>query len=214
MSPAWRISRGAIACLALFAITSLLVSSGVTQQADVAMLQWVGVWRTPWLTGAMQALSEIGNWQWEVPFALLVSLLLWWRGRRRSAWRFFALGVFGEALYAVAKLLFHRPRPTVLSHLGQAGWYSYPSGHAMLAVIIWGAGLMLLAQLAGSRAIQRSLIVLGVVLPVAIAKSRVYLGVHYTTDVIGGVLLGMAWVLFWWDAVCDVLPAKEIPKTQ
>jgi undecaprenyl-diphosphatase len=204
----------AVICLALFAVVSLLVSTGTTQHADVAVLQWVGRWRTPWLTSAEQTLSRFGNWQWEVPFALSVSLLLWWRGRRTSAWRFFALGVFGEALYAIAKLLFHRPRPTVLSHLGQAGWYSYPSGHAMLAVIIWGTGLVLLAQLVGSRAIRRSFVVLAVLLPIAIAKARVYLGVHYLTDVTGGVLLGLVWVLFWWDAVCDVTPTTEPPATQ
>jgi membrane-associated phospholipid phosphatase len=198
-----RLSRGTIVCLALFAIVSLLVSTGVTHDADVATLQWIGTVRSPTLIRVMQLLSTIGNWQWEVPFALLVSLLLWRHGRRRSAWRYFAFCVAGDALYGVAKLLFHRPRPTVISHLSDAGWYSYPSGHAMLAVIIWGAGLVLLAQLVTARAMQRSLTGLGVLLPIAIAKSRVYLGVHYPTDVLGGMLLGLAWVLGWWRVVCD-----------
>lgn len=209
-----RTTRGALGCLVLFAIISALVSSGLTQQADIAALEWAGTWRTPGLTSVMQSLSTLGNWQWEVPFALLVSLSLWQGGRRTSAWRFFALGVFGEALYAIAKLAFHRPRPTVLQHLGQAGWYSYPSGHAMLAVIIWGTGLALLAERAGSGMIRRALVGVALLLPAAIATSRVYLGVHYTTDVIGGVLLGLAWVLGWWDAVRGVLPVKELSDPQ
>jgi len=203
----------AILCLVCFASVSVLVSSGITHDRDVAVLQWFGSWRSPGLTSAMQFISNLGAWHVEVPLILVVAALLWYRGRGTSAWRYVAFCVGGEALYALAKILFHRERPTVLTHLSDAGWYSYPSGHSMLAPIIWSAGLVLVSQLVKNRAIRTALLALAVVLPIAIAKSRVYLGVHYLTDVLGGLALGMAWVMFWWDAVSRA-PTATVTTTQ
>ncbi len=196
-----RVNRPALACLALFALISLGESTGATHDWDVAILQWFGAWRTEPATGFMQFISNIGNWYGEVPLLLLVATLLWVRGRRTSAWRFIAVVVGAEALYAVAKLLFHRERPTVLTHLSDAGWYSYPSGHSLVAPVVWGGGLVLCAQLTGNSGLRRALIWAAVIIPITIATSRVYLGVHYATDVLGGLALGMFWVLFWWEAV-------------
>lgn len=195
------ISQSALAGLAIFAIVSLLVSTGVTQDIDVRFLELVGTWRTPAGTTAMQAASAIGNWEWELPLALGITAVLLLRGRGVSAWRFVAVCVSAEALYAIVKLLFHRPRPTVITHLGQAGWYSYPSGHSMLAPVIWGLGLVLLAQSVKSRSIKAALWLLAIIATCAIAVSRVYLGVHYLSDVLGGLALGMTWVVLWRDWV-------------
>jgi len=194
-------TRPALISLAAFALISLGESTGATHDVDVAIIQWFGTWRTPGLIAVMQFCSMIGNWKVEVPFALGVSIFLWTRSRRTSAGRYFLFCIAGEALYAVAKQLFHRERPTVLSHLSDAGWYSYPSGHSLMAPVIWSAGLVLLSQHASSTWIKRTLFVLAVIIPLAIAKSRVYLGVHYPTDVLGGLALGMCWVFLWWDAV-------------
>ena len=195
------ISQSALAGLAIFAIVSLLVSTGVTQDIDVRFLELVGTWRTPAGTTAMRAASAIGNWEWELPLALGITAVLLLRGRGVSAWRFVAVCVSAEALYAIVKLLFHRPRPTVITHLGQAGWYSYPSGHSMLAPVIWGLGLVLLAQSVKSRSIKAALWLLAIIATCAIAVSRVYLGVHYLSDVLGGLALGMTWVVLWRDWV-------------
>ena len=203
MMSAPRMSKASVACLALFAIISALVSTGTTHDWDVAVLQWFGSWRTPPATDIMQFISNIGNWYGEIPLLLLVAGLLLARGRRASAWRFIAVALGAEGLYAVAKLLFHRARPTVLTHLSDAGWYSYPSGHSLVAPVIWGGGLVLCAQLVERRGLKRALIGAAVIMPIAIATSRVYLGVHYATDVLGGLALGMAWLLIWWGAVSD-----------
>ena len=196
-------TKSSLVCLVAFAIVSVLVSSGTTHDWDVAVLQWFGSWRTPPATSIMQFISNIGNWYGEVPLLLLVAGLLRRHNRRASAWRFIVVALGAEGLYAVAKLLFHRARPTVLTHLSDAGWYSYPSGHSLVAPVIWGGGLVLCAQLAKRRALKRALIVAAVTMPTLIAVSRVYLGVHYLTDVLGGLSLGMAWLLIWWGAVSN-----------
>ena len=194
-------TRPALIALAAFALISLGESTGATHDIDVSILVWFGQWRTPLFTTIMQACSTIGNWKVEVPFLLAVVGFLWYRGRRTAAWRYFAFCAGGESLYAIAKQLFHRPRPTVLTHLSDAGWYSYPSGHAMLAPVIWSGGLILLSQHVSSTGFKRTLFVFAVIIPLAIAKSRIYLGVHYPTDVLGGLALGLCWVFLWWDLV-------------
>ncbi|MES1260023.1 MAG: phosphatase PAP2 family protein [Gemmatimonadota bacterium] len=194
-------TRPALISLGTFALISLGESTGATHDRDIEIIRWFGAWRTPGLTTVMQFFSTLGNWKVEVPLILAVTALLWFQARRTSAWRYFAFCAAGELLYGLAKLLFHRQRPTVLSYLSDAGWYSYPSGHSMLGPIIWSAGLVLLSQRVDSRGIKRLLYALAVIIPLAIAKSRIYLGVHYPTDVLGGLALGSFWVFVWWDAV-------------
>lgn len=166
---------------------------------DTAILRAVGGFRHPGLTEAMRALSEVGNWQWEIPLALGIAVVFRLRSRAGDAWRFLGLGLSAEALYAVAKAVFHRPRPEVIPHLGQAGWYSYPSGHAMLGLILWGFGLTLVAELFTPRTAKVALWTLAAALSCGIAGSRIYLGVHYPSDVVGAFCLGGGWLLLWRD---------------
>ena len=79
-----------------------------------------------------------------------------------------------------------------------SGWYSYPSGHSTLAPIVFGLAAVLWSDPWKSRARRRALVVAASGLAVAIAVSRVYIGVHYPTDVAGGLLLGIAWSSFWY----------------
>jgi undecaprenyl-diphosphatase len=192
-----RVSKAASACFLVFAIMSVLVVAGVTDDVDRHALQVIGPLRGPVATMLMRAASWLGDGQAEVPLLLLVAGLLWRSGRGTSAWRYLAFAVSGEAFWALTKLLFHRPRPMIVTRLGEAGWYSYPSGHAMLAPVIWSVGLILLAELVASRAAKMSLWTLAVAIPIAIAVARVYLGVHYPTDVLAGLVLGVGWVFLW-----------------
>ena len=199
--PLPRDAKAAATCLLVFTIISVLMLTGITGAWDGRVLQDLASWRTPAITTLMRAASWIGNGQGEVPLVLLVAGLLWRGGRGPSAWRYLALAASCEMLWALAKLLFHRPRPAIVTRLGDAGWYSYPSGHAMLAPVIWGFGLTLLAELVAAPAAKRACWTLAVTMPIVIAVSRLYLGVHYPTDVIGGFALGMGWVFWWRDRV-------------
>jgi undecaprenyl-diphosphatase len=102
-----------------------------------------------------------------------------------------------EVLYLLLKPIFQRERPRIIERLAEAGWYSYPSGHAMLAPVIYGFGLILLAQSVRDRRIRAALVTLALTLPPLIAISRVYLGVHYPSDVVAALFLGNAWMLLW-----------------
>jgi undecaprenyl-diphosphatase len=185
-----------VAGLALFAGISVLMVFGVTVSCDVAVLEWVGGVRSGGLTDLMLVITMMGDGLVEVPFALLVAVLLWRVAGRRSAAALFFGALSGELLYVIAKASFHRPRPTIIEQLSGAGWYSYPSGHSMMAPIIWSLAFLLLVPVA-SRWLGRFLIGLAVFLPLAIASSRVYLGVHYPSDVLGALALGSAWMSLW-----------------
>lgn len=188
--------RLALVWLAAFALVTVVALGGMVMRYDVAVLRWAAAQRTPELTAAARLLSAIGEWYCEVPLALVIAALFWLRRRGADAWRVVALGVSTEALYAIAKEAFHRPRPNVVPHLGKAGWYSYPSGHAMLALTIWGFCVWYLAELVPWRAARGLLRVIAIAVPAAIALSRIYLGVHYPSDVLGAFCLSASWLLF------------------
>lgn len=159
--------------------------------------------RGPGLTLCMKLLSVIGSGLVEFPVALLLIAALLARGQKAQA-RWYAGAVLsGWALYALAKLAVRRHRPHIISHLMHgAGWYSYPSGHSMLAPLVFGLGAIAWATPWRSPAARLVTLALAALLALAIGVSRVYLGSHYPSDVIGGLLLGSAWSalsILWWE---------------
>jgi undecaprenyl-diphosphatase len=137
---------------------------------------------------ALSALGSVTGVGGVIALALLVL-------RRRSA-AVVAIGVPLAAFVTdtLLKLVFHRARPAgALIPLPQS--YSFPSGHATVAAATYlTIGLLLSDRLSGTRA-KTLCVALCAVIAIAIGGSRVYLGVHYLSDVVGGLVLGAAWAL-------------------
>lgn len=159
---------------------------------DEGLLERIALLRTPGLTGVMGVLSAVGEGTIAVPAALLLAWVLFRRGDRLMARAYLLTCASGWALNVLLKLAFRRPRPSVLAHLDVAGGYSYPSGHAMLAPLVFGLGGVLLARRLAP-APRLLLVGAGIGLSVAIALSRIYLAVHYPSDVAGALLAGTGW---------------------
>jgi undecaprenyl-diphosphatase len=193
----------AISSLVLFLGLTAAVLAGVADSWDRTLMLDLAAWREPWLTWGMKFLSVAGSGAIELPVALLIILGLALRKRKAEAWWYTGAALSGWALYALAKLAVQRPRPRVIPRLMHgAGWYSYPSGHSMLAPIVFGLGIIVWAAPWPSPALRRAALALAAILALSIGFSRVYLGVHYPSDVVGGLLLGTAWsalALLWWE---------------
>jgi undecaprenyl-diphosphatase len=104
----------------------------------------------------------------------------------------------GFALSVALKALFRRPRPEVVPHLMRAYSSSFPSGHSMMSAVVYLTLGVLLAQLAHRRLLKFYFLVLAVLLTALVGVSRVYLGVHYPTDVLAGWTAGLVWAVLGW----------------
>ena len=147
----------------------------------------------PTLDFSMRVLTDLGS-TLVIGTVLLVTLvLLMWRRHRREA-LFLAVSMAGSlALNQSLKLIFHRPRPQLAwAHIQPD--YSFPSGHAMNSLVLYVALALIVWALWGRRAGLISA-VLAFMLALLIGTSRIYLGYHYFTDVVGGFLAGAAWLL-------------------
>jgi undecaprenyl-diphosphatase len=131
--------------------------------------------------------------------AALGALLAWgfWPQRRPAVFLIVAtLG--GETIDQALKVFFHRTRPEAFFGLAQPETYSFPSGHSMASCCFYGAAAALLGTRIHSRAARAALWAGAAVLVAAIGFSRVYLGFHYPTDVLGGYTAGLAWLAALW----------------
>lgn len=208
----WRwygFSRIALALIGCFVVLCILVASGVATPFDNHAVTWIGTQRSPISTQVMLFFTWLGH---GVVLAVvgIGSCLILWRLKRPVCARLLLIGVLtAEVIYVLTKAGFRRPRPEILERLSSAGWYSFPSGHTMMGTVVWGLSLMLIATSVRQRWIRRLLLLLVVVVPCGIALSRVYLGVHYPSDVLGAGVLGVAWVLFWLDRSSALLTSAS-----
>ena len=109
----------------------------------------------------------------------------------------------GTALDYALKAFYARPRPTVVPHLTSFGASSFPSGHSMLAAVAYLTMGAVLARLAQGRGAKGYFLTVGAALALLVGLSRVYLGVHYPTDVLAGWTLGLVWAL-----VCSLVARR------
>jgi len=182
---------GVFVPLCLFAVLAREVVHRAPPLWDVAVLTWIHARATPARDTAMIWASRIGIWYGLVPFSVLLAL---WLLRRREVARFsfFLTSMLGTWLLDDAtKQLFGRERPALWPSPAPEQSFSFPSGHAM--------GSMSLAAAVGVLAFRTRYrwlaAICGAVFTVVVSGSRLYLGVHYATDVLGAWLASLAWVL-------------------
>jgi len=190
-------------CFASFVLITVGIEAGWTQALDQRLMLAAGALRSDGLTVVMRSVSAIGAGEVEIPIALLLSLRLSLIRRRAEAAGYAAATLSGWAIYGVAKWIFERPRPRVIPRIPGAGggWYSFPSGHATRAPLVFGLGLLIWSA-PWPRRTRLALLLLAAVCSILIGFSRVYAGVHWPSDVVAGLLLGTGWAamwVWWWE---------------
>ena len=160
--------------------------------------------RTTALTDVARVLTWAGSAFLLVPLALIACMALLRVGLRREALAV-ALSLGGARLiFNLVKLLVSRPRPPV-EHLQAVTSSSFPSGHATQASAFWFSLVFVLPAAGASATLARVAAGVALVIVLAVAASRVYLGVHYPSDVVAGLLLGTGWAVFVARCVRDTI---------
>jgi undecaprenyl-diphosphatase len=150
-----------------------------------------------WLEEAARDVTSLGSFSILGLIVIVTVSYLWLHGKRSVA-TFVSIAVLsGTVLSNVLKEVFDRPRPDVEAAT-RVFTASFPSGHATLSAVVFLTLGVLLAESTSDKRLRGFFIGLGIFLTLTVGISRVYLGVHYPTDVIAGWSLGAAWALLCW----------------
>jgi undecaprenyl-diphosphatase len=147
---------------------------------------------------AMRDVTALGGFTVLTLVTLVGVLVFLFHGRRRHALVLGGAVLLANFTSEIAKTIYGRPRPDLVPHGSYVYSASFPSGHSMLSAATYLTLAMLIASLEGRRSTKILAYVLAVVLILAIGFSRVYLGVHWPSDVLAGWSLGAAWSLLAW----------------
>ncbi|HET9317494.1 MAG TPA: phosphatase PAP2 family protein [Vicinamibacteria bacterium] len=153
----------------------------------------------PWFEGAVRDISALGSIAVLMLLSLAVISFLLIRRQRHAAILVFAAAGGGALLMGGLKEAFGRPRPQLVPHLfGDVATPSFPSGHAMAAAAIYLTLAALVTRLVEDRRARAFVVGVALVLVLLIGVSRVYLGVHWPSDVLAGWTAGLSWAVACW----------------
>jgi len=199
-----RVYLGALVVAALlggFGLIADAVTDGDTLGLDNAVLMAL---RTPgdpadpigpaWLGEAVRDITALGSFSVLGIIVVLVFAYLLLVGKHRTGWFMVFAVVGGTIISTVLKTLFDRPRPD-LTGVAEVFTASFPSGHATVSAVVFLTIGAMLAEASPERQLKRFFVGVAIALTLLVGVSRIYLGVHYPTDVLAGWSLGAAWAL-------------------
>jgi len=182
-----------IISIILFAILSVYVEAGITAGFEGWVYSESVEHMSPVVTAIIKGVTHIGDSTVIIPFCLLLILLP--RSRRTVALPVSSTVILSTLLNILLKNIFARERPDILRLINETS-YSFPSGHAMINASLYTMLILLIFKFIKSPVRKLTLSALCIVLIIAIGFSRVYLGVHYAGDIIGGWIIGFAVSIF------------------
>lgn len=188
--------------LFLFAIYIIFVFLGLTENIinsdsivviDVHLVNFLARFRDPWLLQFFSSITLLGKWWLIAIFTFIVSLFLWYKKKQLYLWPLWLALGGSEFFVYLAKKIVHRPRP--LNAFLIEDTFAFPSGHASVAMVFYGLLAYIIMRYITKWRSRLNLAFLVSSLIIAIGFSRLYLGVHYLSDVLGGYLVGLFWLV-------------------
>lgn len=161
---------------------------------DLPIQEIIFSWRSPWLTTVTRFITNLGSALFVISFVAISSLILLWRRYwLRAGFLIASVGIAG-VMNLILKGIFQRQRPDVLMALVEESSHSFPSGHAMssmalaatIALLCWNTKWRWPALIGAS------------IYTFLVGLSRIYLGVHYASDVVAGWSAGLIWVIIFY----------------
>ncbi|RCX16967.1 undecaprenyl-diphosphatase [Fontibacillus phaseoli] len=181
-------------CAVAFTVIAVAVQSGQISQFDRTLIDAVQGREAPGLTGVMEFFTSIGNGTSVALITLIAMTFLYGvLGHRRELLLLCCTMLGSAILNSLLKICFIRERPT-FHRLIEVTGYSFPSGHSMVAFCLYGTLAYLLWRHLPGRKRRFILILLSLMFIVTIGLSRIYLGVHYPSDVLGAYFAGGFWL--------------------
>ncbi len=182
-----------IISVTLFAMLAVYVEAGITVGFEGWVYSESVEHMSPVVTAIIKGVTHVGDSTVIVPFCLLLIILP--RSRRTIALPVSSAVILSTLLNILLKNIFARERPDILRLINETS-YSFPSGHAMINASLYTMLILLIFKFIKSAPRKLALSTLCLILIIAIGFSRVYLGVHYAGDIIGGWIIGFTISIF------------------
>ena len=163
---------------------------------DRSILYWMYHHRADWLTQAAKVLARLGSPPVIAGVALVSAVVgIFWRKVRGAAWTMPVAIIGSGIIIQSVKLVIKRPRPSFFTPLLHESGFSFPSGHSLIAMVVYGLLGYFVIHLFRDFGARLAVRITTVLLVIAIGVSRVYVGVHYPTDVLAGWTAGVPWLI-------------------
>ena len=192
----------------IFILIANAVSEGETKYFDLMILKSLrmpGNLHQPigpeWLEPAMRDITSLGGATVIVIITVVVAGFLILQKNYNAMWLILIATIGGALVGLGLKELMGRERPPVIFHLVYVNTLSFPSGHSMISAVVYLTQAFLLSHIQKKKSIRVYIITIALILTFLIGISRVYLGVHYPTDVLAGWSIGFAWAFLCWFVV-------------
>lgn len=189
-----------VSAVLCFVAIALAVDRGWMDPIDNVILDSMGEtvmsadpWGPPWFEETIVEISALGGYPVIVLATVIAAIVLWLASKRSGAVLLVAALSSGALASTLLKLAFDRSRPDFAEPMDRTFTASFPSGHAMISMVSWMTLAVVVSCYVPRRALRVFILCAAFLLAIIIGMSRVYLGVHWPSDVFAGWCVGLAW---------------------
>ncbi len=180
----------------LFMLVAHFIENGKIESFDLSIIHFIQGLETSFLTIVLKTFTWMGSAYGVIPITIAICAVLFFGLRQRNESVFFALSIASTiSLNELLKLYFRRDRPE-LYRLMEIGGFSFPSGHTMMAFSLYGMIIIIFWRSLKKKSSRILLILFAMMMAFTIAISRIYVGVHFPSDIVGGILASTCWITF------------------